>query len=109
MNRVYLHPNVQAALRVGCRELGGHALTALLDRAAGDQLPVDQDALEVIRDYVRRIEDHLRAKYPHYDDEEEGYDPEHEDASFDAMDAWRNKLVLIVANAVGDDFLDAPR
>lgn len=94
MRRVDLLPELEKALREGCAALGGHPLQGLL---AG-RLPLDEKTLDVVRDYVRRIEEHLRAKYPGYDDEEDAY--------FDALESWRNKFVFLVADAVGDGFLD---
>lgn len=106
---VELFPELAAALREACAALGGHPLNALLDRNDGRRLPLDEKGLDVIRDYVRRVEDYLRAKYPGYDDEEEGYNEEDEDAYFDTIEAWRHKLVMKVADVVGDDFLEGYR
>jgi hypothetical protein len=91
---------LETALREACAALGGHPLEALL---SDGRLMLK---LDVVRDYVRRVEDHLRAKYPNYDDEEPGYDEADEDAYFDFLESWRNKLVYLVADVAGDDFLE---
>ena len=106
---VDLYPELTAALREGCAALGGHPLAALLDQGGGRRIILDERALDVVRDYVRRVEDHLKEKFPGYDDEEEGYSPEDEDAYFDTLEAWRNKLVYKVAHVAGDDFLEGYR
>ena len=98
-----LFPALEKEIRDACAALGGHPLTGLLN---GGRLTVD---LDILRDYVRRVEDHLREKYPGYDEEEEGYNPEDEDAYFDTIEGWRNKLVSKVAVVLGNDFLEGYR
>ena len=107
--KVDLSPEHEAALRQAAAALGGHALGALLDRSGRLGLALDASALEIIRDYVKRVEDYLRARYPGYDEDEPGYSETDEDAYFDAIEIYRNRLVLLVAGAIGDDFLEGYR
>ena len=104
-----LSPELRAALRLACAALGGHELGTLLDRADGRELPLNPHAIDVLRDYVRRVEDYLRARYPGYDEDEPGYSETDEDAYFDAIETYRNKLVMLVAGVVGDTFLEGYR
>lgn len=106
---VELFPELEAALRAACAALGGHPLTDLLDAQGGRRVLLDENALAILRDYVRRVEDHLKEKYPGYDDGEPGYSEADEDAYFDTLEAWRNKLVYKVAGVAGNDFLEGYR
>jgi hypothetical protein len=108
MKSLELYPELSAALREACAAMGGHALAALLDEARDSRLVLDGRGLEIIRDYVRRIERHLDERYPGHDEEDENYDPAAEDEYLDAMESYRNKLVMLVADQVGDTFLEDP-
>lgn len=101
-----LDRELTASLKQACAQLGGHELAGLLARSGDGRLVLDDHALDVIRNYARRIQEHLDERYPGHDDEEEGYDPINEDLYLDAMDTYRNKLVMLVADQVGNDFLE---
>lgn len=108
MAAIHIFPDLEKALREACKALGGHELGRLLDGMEDGMLILDDGAIEVIRDYVRRIEDYLHEKYPGYTGDEDS-DPMDEDLFLEDADTYRNKLVYMVAGAVGDDFLEGCR
>lgn len=105
MSWVHINTGLHAALQDACVALGGHPLQQLLKRIHDESVEINESDINVIRDYLSRIEEHLAHKYPGHDAEEPGYQEQHEDLYLEEMALYRDKLVFMVADAVGDDFL----
>ena len=105
-HQVTINPGLQAALREACIALGGHPLQRILGRIQDEVVDITDSDLHIIRDYVRRMEDYLTNKYPGHDADEPGYSERDEDLYLEETAAYRDKLVFMVADAVGVGFLE---
>ena len=104
-SQLHINTGLHAALQDACIALDGHPLQQLLARIRDESVEIAESDLKIIRDYLSRIEEHLAIKYPGHDSDEPDYQELHEDLYLEEMALYRDKLVFMVADAVGDDFL----